>query len=275
MGGFLAYQKGQFSVSIFFLALLTTLFLQILSNLANDYGDSQNGADNENRVGPERAVQSGKISVSEIKTAIFVFIGLSLVSGVCLLFVSFGGFSTLFAVFLFIGILAILAAYFYTAGSKPYGYAGLGDISVFLFFGVIGIGGSTFLFTKSFDWITLFPSFAIGCFSVAVLNLNNMRDIDADILANKKTIPVRIGYTASKYYHTLLIFSAFIASITAHISLVGYGKTMYFLVLIIPFVLDLKYILQSSKGDKIDHLLKKTALLTLGFVMLFGFGICF
>lgn len=275
MGGFLAFQKGQFAISIFVLALLTTVFLQILSNLANDYGDSQNGADNENRVGPARAVQSGSITISEIKLAIYFFIALSLVFGIGLLFVSFGGFSFLFFLFLFFGVLAILAAYFYTAGSNPYGYAGFGDLSVFLFFGIIGVCGTTFLFTKSFDFVTFLPSISIGCFSVAVLNLNNMRDIDSDILANKKTIPVRIGYSASKYYHTLLIFSAFIASIIAHISIVGFGKTMYFLVLIIPFVLDLKYILQSQKGEKIDHLLKKTALLTLGFVMLFGFGICF
>lgn len=275
MGGFIAYQKGQFSISIFVLALLTTICLQILSNLANDYGDSQNGADNENRIGPLRAVQSGKVSIAEIKLAIYFFVSLSLILGISLLFVSFDGFTFLFFLFLIIGILAILAAYFYTAGSKPYGYAGLGDVSVFMFFGIVGVCGSVFLFTKTFDWFTIFPAITLGCFSVAVLNLNNMRDIDSDLIAGKNTIPVRIGYVASKYYHTALIFSAFIAAIIAHLSLVGFGKTMYFLIFIIPFVLDLKYILQSQKGEKIDHLLKKTALLTLGFVMLFGFGICF
>lgn len=176
--------------------------------------------------------------------------------------------------FLLLGILAILAAYFYTAGNKPYGYIGLGDLSVFLFFGIVGVCGSTFLYTKTFELISILPAVTVGGFSVAVLNLNNMRDIDSDLKASKITIPVRIGYNTSKYYQTLLIFSSFLAAIIAHIHIVGYGKTMYFIILIIPFVLDLRYLLKSQKGEKIDFLLKKTALQTLCFVILFGFGIC-
>lgn len=273
MGGVIAAQNNKFNPLIFTFTWLTTVFLQILSNLANDYGDSQNGADNQLRVGPKRAVQSGEIAQSEMKLLINIFIGISFLLGFFLLVFSFGLFSILFWVFLLLGILCIAAAYYYTAGKKPYGYSGLGDISVFVFFGLVGVCGSVFLHTKEFQFLHLLPAFSVGLLSVAVLNLNNMRDIDADTLAKKQTIPVRIGYIKSKYYHFLLIAFAFIFSIIYHSFSVGFGKTMYFIAAFILMGIDLKYIITTQKGDRIDHLLKKTALFTLLFVVLFGLGV--
>jgi len=141
-GSFLAIQNGQFTWPVFLWTVLTTVLLQILSNLANDYGDSQHGADSADRVGPTRAVQSGIISSTEMKYGVIVFIVLSLLSGLQLLNVAFGFGTTQFNVFLAIGILSIIAAYTYTAGKRPYGYAGFGDLMVLIFFGLVGVGGS-------------------------------------------------------------------------------------------------------------------------------------
>ena len=273
MGSFLAYSKGIFRWDVCALALLTTLLLQILSNLANDYGDTQNGADNELRSGPIRAVQSGAITKSSMLIAIVVFGILSLISGLSLLCISLGGLNVKFLAFLALGIAAIAAAINYTAGKNPYGYLGLGDVSVFLFFGLVGVTGSTYLFTQTFEFSTLLPAYSCGVFAVAVLNLNNMRDIMADTLAGKHTIPVRIGYNQAKYYHFFLIFTGFVAAITYHINYVGYSKVMLFLGVLILWSKDLVFLMQSNPSENIDPLLKKTALGTLLFVVLFGIGI--
>lgn len=272
MSGIIAAQNQVFKLDIFLLSLLTTFLLQILSNLANDYGDFQNGADNNLRTGPIRAVQSGQISSSEMKLLMIVFIVASLCSGILLLSIAFGIFSTYFLLFLGLGLFCIAAAYYYTAGKKPYGYAGLGDISVFLFFGIIGVCLGGFLYNQTFNLKSILPAFSIGFLSVAVLNLNNMRDIDADFLANKKTIPVRFGYIAAKYYQLLLVLLAFIFAVIYHIITAGFGKTMFFVVAFVFLAMDLMYLLHTRKGDKINHLLKKTALFTLLFVFLFAIG---
>ncbi len=273
MAAILAAHYQCFSIKIFVLSLLTTILLQILSNLANDYGDSQNGADNDLRQGPQRAVHSGLISKSEMKLLIYCFITASLVSGIALLWVSFGLFSMSFLLFLILGFACIAGAYYYTAGQKPYGYAGLGDISVFVFFGIVGVVGGYFLYSKNINFYIFLPAISVGFLSVAVLNLNNMRDIDADFFAKKLTIPVRIGYIGAKYYHFLLILLAFISAILFHLMVIGFGKTMFFILAFILLGIDLKYLLSTKKGDKIDHLLKKTALFTLFFVILFGLSI--
>lgn len=273
MGAFLATVKGVFKWDIFIMSIITTIFLQILSNLANDYGDSQNGADNNLRHGPIRTVQSGAISKKNMLAAIILCSICALVFGLILLWIAFRGIETTFLIFLLIGILSIIAAIKYTAGKNPYGYAGLGDISVFLFFGIVGVMGSTYLYTNTLEVCTLLPAISCGTFAVAVLNLNNMRDILPDTLANKKTIPVRIGYNNAKIYHFILIILGFLTAISYHILYVGYNKVMLFLVLIIFWTKDLKFILLSSTADNVDPLLKSTALGTLLFVILFGIGI--
>lgn len=211
LGGALAFREEKFDVLIFSLALLTTLFLQVLSNLANDLGDTQNGADSEERHGPKRAVQTGVISISAMKKALFVFIGLSLLSGVTLLLVSFG-LSAIkeFGLFFLLGILSIGAAIKYTMGKSPYGYQGLGDLFVFLFFGLVGVIGVYFLFTQTVTTDVVLVASSFGLFSVGVLNINNIRDIKSDFKAGKISIPVRLGAHYAALYHLALLIGGMI-----------------------------------------------------------------
>jgi len=211
LGGALAMREGRFNASIFILALITTLFLQVLSNLANDLGDTQNGADNEDRRGPQRAVQTGVISIASMKKALYVFIALSLLSGVFLLVVSFG-FSAIkeFGLFFLLGVLSIGAAIKYTMGKSPYGYKGLGDLFVFLFFGLVGVVGTYFLFTQSINLNVFLVASSFGLFSVGVLNINNIRDIKSDFKAGKISIPVRLGAHYAALYHLILLVGAMV-----------------------------------------------------------------
>jgi 1,4-dihydroxy-2-naphthoate octaprenyltransferase len=201
-----------FSWKIFVLTLITTLLLQILSNLANDYGDSKKGADNENRIGPERAVQSGAISLTAMKNAIIVFSALSLISGLSLLYLAFyGNINWIFISFFLLGIAAIAAAIKYTVGKGAYGYSGLGDLFVFIFFGIVGVAGSYYLQATTLPWQIFMPAITMGCFSVAVLNLNNMRDQVNDEAVGKNTLVVKLGFRNAKIYHGLLFVIAYLA----------------------------------------------------------------
>ena len=194
MGSFLAAYYDSFQGWIFLLAIITTLFLQILSNLANDYGDTVNGADHEGREGPQRMVQSGIISLNKMKIAVMVFAILSFISGIGLIYISFGSLIHLkFLLFLLIGLAAIVAALRYTMGSNPYGYKGLGDLYVLVFFGLVGVGGTYFLHSNNWDWIIILPALAVGFLSSGVLNVNNMRDIESDKEAGKSTLVVKMG----------------------------------------------------------------------------------
>ncbi len=213
LGGFLAAQNGVFSWPVTLLCVLTAVFLQILSNLANDYGDSVHGADHVDRAGPKRAVQSGLITASAMKRAMGLFAAFSAVSGLTLVIVALG-LSALPYVLLFVllGGAAIWAAISYTAGSNPYGYAGLGDIFVFIFFGWVGTMGTYFLQALAWNWLVLLPATSVGLLSVAVLNVNNIRDIDSDRQAGKNSIPVRIGPHKARIYHWVLLSSAVLAA---------------------------------------------------------------
>lgn len=272
MGSFLAAAVEQFSWLIFSLTALTTIFLQILSNLANDYGDTQNGADSIDREGPKRAVQSGAISSKAMLNAMILFAILSLGSGVSLLYFALQSW-TLILIFFGLGILSIIAAVTYTAGSKPYGYAGLGDLSVFLFFGWLGVMGTYFLHTQSFNWLILLPATTCSCFSVAVLNINNIRDIHSDEKAGKITIPVRIGRPkAVKYHFTLLTIG--ILSAVVFMYLTTNSIWAYLFVLVLPLlIINAKAVATNKAALEIDPYLKQMALTTLLFVIIFGIGL--
>ncbi|AWW00122.1 1,4-dihydroxy-2-naphthoate polyprenyltransferase [Arcticibacterium luteifluviistationis] len=271
MGSFLAAYAGKFNWIIFGLACLTTILLQVLSNFANDYGDTQNGADSSERVGPSRAVQTGEITSTSMFKAIVGFGILSLASGITLLYYAFkSGDSSLFLGFLGLGLLCILAAYTYTAGKKPYGYAGLGDISVLLFFGLVGVLGSNFLFTKSFDIYNILPALSCGLLATGVLNLNNIRDIKSDIAAGKMTIPARMGREKGLVYHSFLLGLALILILT-FVILKG-DISFWFL---ISFPLFAFNVIRANKLPNPDPLLKQLALSTLFFVLLFGVSVLF
>lgn len=203
-GSALAWWQGQFHLSVAVLALLTTALLQILSNLANDYGDAVKGSDTPDRIGPLRGMQKGLITQKQMRVALVLTVALTLVSGVFLVVISCQTLSDMLG-FLVLGALAIVAAIAYTVGKKPYGYLGLGDVSVLIFFGWLGVLGSYYLQTHHFNLVLLLPATACGLLAVAVLNVNNMRDIDSDRKNGKFTLAVRLGVRNARYYHALLL----------------------------------------------------------------------
>ncbi len=271
MGSFLAAAQNKFNGLIFFLCCTTTIFLQVLSNLANDYGDTVNGADHSQRNGPQRAVQSGAISKRQMKSAIVIFIVLSLISGLKLLYSAFGLDLKSFLFFLGLGVLSIFAAIAYTIGKKPYGYIGLGDLSVLLFFGLVGVIGSQYLFTKTFSLLQILPALSCGFFSMAVLNINNIRDIESDRQAGKFSIPVRIGKERATQYHWMLLLGGI--ACTLIFVTINYKTPMQFMFLLsTPLLIINGKSVAKLPSEKLDPYLKQMALSTLLFVLLFGIG---
>ncbi len=274
MGAALSFLDDGFNSTVTILAIVTALFIQIFSNFANDYGDSQKGTDNHHRVGPKRTVQSGEISPKQMKAGMFVLIVLSLVSGIGLVAEGTKGLHvTTFLLFLAFGIVSLIAAFRYTAGSNPYGYAGLGDVAVFLFFGILPVVGTYFLNAHQIHPDIFLPAFSIGLFSAGVLNLNNMRDIENDRNSGKKTVVVRMGRATAKTYHTLLISGGMLCAVAFPVIHQSSG-TQWFFVLAFPlFIRDLVQINRISEPKNFDPFLKKLSLATLLFTVLFGLGI--
>lgn len=272
MGGFLAASVHAFQWSIFLLCVSTTICLQILSNLANDYGDSIHGADSADRKGPSRAVQSGAISAAQMKMAMVIFVMLSLVSGVSLLLVSFGLNWNALLFFFGLGVLSILAAIAYTVGKKPYGYIGLGDISVLIFFGLVGVMGSYYLFTQKLPMIIILPALSCGLFSIGVLNVNNIRDIESDLKAGKYSIPVRIGRDKAITYHWLLIVGGILSAIL-YLILEFHSPWQLLFLLSVPMFIRNGMAVNHKPSNELDPYLKQMAISTLFFVLLFGVGL--
>lgn len=274
MASFIAAYHAVFRWEVFFLAVLTTTLLQILSNLANDYGDSVHGADSSERQGPARAVQSGVITKEEMKRAMILFTALSLLSGIALLYVAVAD-MVVFLSFIALGIIAIIAAITYTSGSRPYGYAGLGDVSVFLFFGLVGVLGTYFLHSLQFSPILLLPAMSLGFFSTAVLNINNIRDIESDTAAGKRSIPVRIGRAAAVRYNCFLIIAGNLCLLIFVLNQQLWGGLLALLVA--PVMLSIaKGVADPRKtAVQLDPYLKKMAISTLIWVLVFGAGIIF
>lgn len=258
--------------SIFWLAILTTIGFQVLSNFANDYGDGIKGTD-EDRKGEARMVASGAITPKQMKNAMIVTTIITLLIAFALIYVAFGkdnfGYSALFVV---LGIASIAAAIKYTVGKSAYGYSGFGDIFVFLFFGLLSVVGSYFLFTKEVNFYIFLPAFSIGALSTAVLNLNNMRDRVNDQKVGKNTLVVKIGPEFAKYYHYYLLSSSLLFAL-AYVA-THYSSPFQFLFLIayIPILKHLYFVSQNRDEAKLDGQLKIVALSTFLFSILFGLG---
>lgn len=273
MGSALASAWQPFSWPVAVLCVLTAVLLQILSNLANDYGDSQHGADHAQREGPARAIQSGAISEKTMLVAMAITALLSAASGLALLWFAFGSDAHgLFLLFVLIGALSIIAAIAYTAGLKPYGYAGLGDLSVLIFFGWIGVMGTYFLHTHRFDWPIMLPATCSGLLAVAVLNVNNIRDIESDRLAGKRTIPVRIGPKKARAYHWMLLTAAVLAAVI-YVFLAYLSPWQLLFLLAVPLLIKNGLSVgRTFSPRKLNPLLKQLSLVTLLFVLLFSLG---
>lgn len=274
IGSILAFAEGKFLWTVFILTLATTIFLQVLSNLANDFGDSVHGADNSNRVGPERTVQSGKISRIEMKRSIIIFSILSFFSGSLLIY--FGLRNAEFSIiilFFILGIASIAAALKYTIGKNPYGYSGFGDLFVFIFFGLLGVCGTYFLYTNQFNLQILLPASAVGLLSTGVLNLNNMRDIANDAASGKQTLVVRIGSEKAKLYHVSLIVLAVILTILYSIQNWESTWQLIYLFSVFPLGIHLYQVFANHVPQKLNTQLKILALTTFFFSLTFSLGI--
>ena len=273
IGACLAHYNGFFKFKIFLLAICTTLSLQILSNLANDYGDGIKGTDNDDRIGPERALQSGKIKPHQMYNAIKVNIILVIFFAFLLIYNSFGLNNFVYSMIFFVlGGLSIAAALKYTVGESAYGYRGLGDIFVFIFFGLVSVVGSYFLFAKQLDHVVYLPACAVGLLSVAVLNLNNMRDIESDTRSNKKTLAVIMGRKTSKFYHILLIILAIVLSTIFGLLYYTSPFNLLFVLMFIPMILHVKFVIKNKNPKLLDSQLKVLALTTFIFSVLLGIG---
>ena len=274
LGSFLGFAGGSFKWGVFIFGSLTTLFLQILSNLANDYGDAVKGTDTEERLGPLRVTQSGLVSRKQMRWMIGIFALLSLLSGSFLIWIGLRGGDMLgYAIFFLLGFAAIFAAIKYTIGKKPYGYVGLGDLMVFVFFGIVGVAGSYFLHTNTFHVSILLPASSVGLLSMGVLNLNNMRDHENDAESGKNTLVVRMGLPWAKVYHAILLLSAFILALCY--TILNFDSYLQLLLLVpVPLLFaDVKKVIGNTVPMELNVELKRLAMATLLFSLSFGLGL--
>ncbi len=271
VGNGLSYGSDPFSLMILFLSLATTIAFQILSNFANDYGDGVKGTDNESRIGPARVLQQGLLTREELKRGIQICAVVSLLLAFALIYVAFGTSDLLFSlIFILLGIASVVAAIKYTVGTNAYGYRALGDLFVFLFFGGVSVLGSYFLQAQEFQINLILPATALGLLSVGVLNLNNMRDIHTDKEVNKITMAVLLGASLSKAYHAFLLIGAVLTC-------VFYVKmdtrpVYLFMIAVLPMMIHLRRVLGYTDPKEFDPELKRLALCTFLFSILFAIG---
>ena len=273
VGSAYAYYQGFSDWRIVVLALLTTLGLQVLSNYANDYGDGVKGTD-ANRIGEKRLVASGVITAEQMKKAVIITAILTFIIALLLIYVAFGKENfALSLIFILLGIGSIGAAIKYTVGKSAYGYSGFGDLFVFIFFGLVSVIGSNFLFTHFIDWKLFLPATAIGLLSVAVLNLNNMRDIENDKISGKNTLVVKMGLKWAKKYHEIILAIGML-SFMVFLMLI---KTSLLPVLLIniPIIMNMNKVNKSEKYEDFDPELKKVALSTFALSILFWLTLVF
>ena len=276
VGSFYAMSQSMFNWKIIIFALSTTLGLQILSNFANDYGDGIKGIDNEDRLGPKRAIQSGVITPEAMKRALVITSILTLISAIVLIYVAFKDHNLGFSLFyLGLGILAIASAIRYTVGNSAYGYRGYGDLFVFLFFGLVSTLGIYFMFAKEMDWFLVLPATAIGFLSVAVLNLNNMRDEASDRKSNKNTIVVKMGGANAKVYHYFLVISAMILVLEFSYFKEFNFDQYIFVLAYIPLIKHLVTVYKNKNPKELDPELKKVALSTFVLSVLLSLSMIF
>lgn len=265
-----------FNWRLFGFAILTTLGLQILSNFANDYGDGMKGTDNQDRVGPKRAIQSGVISPESMKRAIILTSVLTLISAIILIYYAFRNTNLGYSLFyLVLGILAIASAIRYTVGNSAYGYRGFGDVFVFVFFGLVSTLGVNFLYSKQLDLVLILPATAIGFLSVAVLNLNNMRDEASDRKSGKNTLVVKMGAANAKIYHYFLIVAAMVLILVFALLSDFHFDQYLFLIAYIPLTKHLVNVYKNQDTRALDPELKKVALSTFALSVLLALCMIF
>lgn len=269
--GYWANPQG-FNGLVMALCLLTTILLQVLSNFANDYGDHKKGSDTEERIGPLRGIQKGAISAKELKWGLILMVVASFLSGSFLIGIAYENLSDLFA-FAGLGILAIVAAITYTVGAKPYGYMGLGDISVLVFFGLLGVGGTYYLQTHSIDSHIILPAIGSGLLASVVLNINNLRDIEQDAKAGKNTLAVRLGAYKGRVYHCILLSVAALCYLAFAVA-TAISWTNYLFVLAMPLLAKHAiFVYRSQQPSELRPMLAQMSMISLLINILFSLGL--
>jgi len=272
MGTALANFQGRSDKIIFFLALMTTISFQVTSNFANDYGDGIKGTDNDDRLGPKRTLQSGSLTRKELKSGIIISIVVSLLLVIALLYFSFGHeLPEYFVLFTVLGLGSIWAAIRYTVGDSAYGYKGLGDVFVFVFFGLLAVVGTMFLYTKELVWWSFLPATVIGLLSTGVLNLNNLRDFQNDREVGKNTLIVKMGFKKGKRYHLFLLTTAFVCLLIFVLTKFKFGYHFIPLLAFVPILVHMVKVNGTEEPVKLDPELKKLALSTFLLALLFYF----
>ena len=274
MGSFLALADGGFRWSVCILTILTITFLQILSNLANDYGDAISGKDTKERVGPQRVTATGMVTREAIKKMIIAFVALAIISGTALVLIGLNNFSwKQLLIFFGLGLAAIVAAIKYTMGKNPYGYKGLGDIFVFIFFGLVGVIGTYYLHTHWLEISLFYPAAAIGLLSTGVLNINNLRDIETDAKTGKNTLAVKNGPNFAKAYHLVLVVAALVFA-GAYTITEYYSPWQWLFLLSAPlFIRNIIRVYLHKLPEQLNNELKNLALATFFFAISFGIGL--
>ncbi len=274
VGSAVAAFQGLFNTFIFVGAIITTIGLQVLSNFANDYGDGVKGTDNEDRIGPKRALQTGAISVKAMKKGIIITAMITLLAALVLIYAAFKnseiGYSILF---ILLGLASIAAAIKYTVGKSAYGYSGFGDIFVFLFFGLLSVMGSYFLYAKQIYWPLWMPAISIGLLSTAVLNLNNMRDRENDQKVGKNTLVVSMGSAKAKKYHYSIVIIAMLSMLVYTFLTATEISHWIYIVCFAPLIKHLRFVQETKAPIKLDPELKKVALTTFSLALLFSLSL--
>lgn len=270
MGSMLAGIYAEADIVLTLLCLLCAILLQILSNLANDYGDFEKGTDNDARIGNQRALQSGRIKPQQMKKMILLFVALTLLCGITLLRTAFQHFSFISWAFFLAGLAAIAAAIKYTMGKNPYGYSGKGDIAVFIFFGLFAVLGTAYVQAHEFRWAMLLPACSMGLLATAVLNVNNIRDIDNDKAHGKITIPVKLGAVQAKRYHLFLVTTALICALAFALLQYSHIIGLIFLPALLPIVQNTRQVIKTEPSAAYNKFLKQLSLSILLFVLLYA-----
>lgn len=272
LGALLAAADGSFRAVTVALTLLTAVLLQVLSNLANDYGDSRHGADDHTRVGPQRAVQSGRVTPARMLKAVLLSAALAVAAGLALVLSAVPAIGAPAALLLLgLGAAAVWAAWAYTGSAKPYGYLGLGDLMVFLFFGPVAVLGTYYLQAGTLPSYHLLAAAACGLLATAVLNVNNLRDLQGDRAAGKLTVPVRLGPRGGRRYHLALLVGAPLLALAGAVAHWRSPWQLLFL-LTLPGLVALQRQVSTRDGAALDPLLKRTALMALAFAVVLGVG---
>ena len=271
LGIMLAVRDNDVPWHVILFTVLTTISLQILSNMSNELGDYLSGTDGNGRQGPAYSMESGALTEDEMRSAIRIMVLVCIIFGLAMIRSSFG---TVFCIagesLVVLGGLAIWAAMHYTLGKHPYGYMGLGDLFVFLFFGLVPVMGGYFVSAHTIDWLTVLPASTIGLFSVGVLNVNNMRDMESDA-KTRVTVPLLIGLRRARIYHTILIVTGWML-LPAYTIISGGSVFSYLYLITLPLYIKHLCCIWKLPQDKLDPMLPMLVISTFGLSLLAGFG---